>query len=365
MTARHPSRLFPQRDRQVLDYLLSVADSEGKLTDSTYAIARGLGMHRQTLTRVLHRLDAAGAVTLDDHACRPIRVTQDVTNPVTNPVTQDVTNVVTLPVTSSVTNAVTHPVTADPAASADTVDEIGSCSITCTIPVTPRYVSCGAENITFSRKSVTFSLESVTFPLESVTLLATIATPTVTDKKETKQKNEEIPPAPPKEEKKQKKEKNSPTNACVREEISTKSDEERLEQRRQRFVDALQPFAERYGKEMIGQFAEYWTEPNRSNTRMRFELQRTWSTSLRLARWARNDNAFNTPPSNNRHHDNSNNASNDNSSNNYSNYGNNRIPRPTSEDYVRAAQEYAIAQTEQFIREAEMRRGGVPPHLPF
>ena len=116
---------------------------------------------------------------------------------------------------------------------------------------------------------------------------------------------------------------------------------------------------------MITQFAEYWTEPNRSNTRMRFELQRTWSTSLRLARWARNDNAFNTPPSNNRHHDNSNNASNDNSSNNYSNYGNNRIPRPTSEDYVRAAQEYAIAQTEQFIREAEMRRGGVPPHLPF
>ena len=129
----------------------------------------------------------------------------------------------------------------------------------------------------------------------------------------------------------------------MREEIATKTDEERLEQRRQRFVDALQPFAARYGQEMITQFAEYWTEPNRSNTRMRFELQRTWNTSLRLARWARNDYTFNSP--------------------NPNSYNTRR--RPTSEDYIRAAQERAIAQTEQFIREAELRRGGVPPHLPI
>ncbi len=356
MTARHPSRLFPQRDRQVLDYLLSVADSEGKLTDSTYAIARALGMHRQTLTRILHRLATAGAVTLDDHACRPIRVTnnvtpavmnnvtQCVTSSVTNPVTLSVTNNVTLPVTQCVTLPVTLPTNEKDKASTETFCGIISWSITCTIPITPSYVSGCAENASFPGKSVTYSPESVT-------LLATIATPTVTDKKETKQKNEDIPPAPPKEEKKQKKEKNSPTTACAREKISTKSDEERLERRRQRFVDALQPFAERYGQEMIGQFAEYWTEPNRSNTRMRFELQRTWNTSIRLARWARNDYAFNPPPSNNRLHDNCS--------------SNNNYHRPTSEDYVRAAQDYAIAQTEQFIREAEMRRGGVPPHLPF
>ena len=106
---------------------------------------------------------------------------------------------------------------------------------------------------------------------------------------------------------------------------------------------AARTFAARYGQEMISQFAEYWTEPNRSNTRMRFELQRTWNTSLRLARWARNDYAFSTP--------------------NPNSYNTRR--RPTSEDYIRAAQERAIAQTEQFIREAELRRGGVPPHLPI
>ena len=196
---------------------------------------------------------------------------------------------------------------------------------------------------------MTLSSQTVTESPQIVTLSTEIVTQTVTNKKETKQKNEEIPPAPPKEEKKQKKEKNSPTTACAREEIATKTDEERLEQRRLRFVDALQPFAARYGQEMITQFAEYWTEPNRSNTRMRFELQRTWNTSLRLARWARNDYAFNTPNPNSYNHDN--------------NYNTHR--RPTSADYIRAAQERAIAETEQFIREAELRRGGVPPHLPI
>ena len=319
MTVRQPSQRIFQRDRQVLAYLLTIADSEGMLTGSTYAIARELGMHRQTLSRILQRLSKAGDVVLADHACTPIRVTKTTQEPVTEPVTHTVTEV-----TSSLTDESTV------AAGATVL-----WTVTCTLPHTPRYVTVNTENVTESPQIVTLSTN--------------IVTQTVTDKKETKQKNEEIPHAPPKEEKKQKKEKNSPTTACVREEIATKTDEERLELRRQRFVDALQPFAARYGQEMITQFAEYWTEPNRSNTRMRFELQRTWNTSLRLARWARNDYAFNTPKPNSYNHDNS--------------YNTRR--RPTSEDYVRAAQERAIAETEQFIREAEMRRGGVPPHLPF
>ena len=92
MTAQHLSKLLLKRDRQVLDYLLSIADSEGNLTDSTYAIAHDLGIHRQILSRILHRLARTGAVTLDNHACRPIRVTDDVTSVVTNAVTSAVTN---------------------------------------------------------------------------------------------------------------------------------------------------------------------------------------------------------------------------------------------------------------------------------
>ncbi len=33
-------------------------------------------------------------------------------------------------------------------------------------------------------------------------------------------------------------------------------------------------------------FIQYWTEPNRSGTKMRFELERTWDLSRRLHRWA-------------------------------------------------------------------------------
>ena len=33
---------------------------------------------------------------------------------------------------------------------------------------------------------------------------------------------------------------------------------------------------------------EYWTEPNKSCTKMRFELEKTWSLGRRLKTWNRN-----------------------------------------------------------------------------
>jgi hypothetical protein len=46
---------------------------------------------------------------------------------------------------------------------------------------------------------------------------------------------------------------------------------------------------QKYGQQMLQDFYEYWTEPNPSNTKMRFELQKTWDVNRRLARWARNN----------------------------------------------------------------------------
>lgn len=48
-------------------------------------------------------------------------------------------------------------------------------------------------------------------------------------------------------------------------------------------------YAKQYPEQMLNDFYEYWTEPNPSNTKMRFELQRTWDLNRRLARWARNN----------------------------------------------------------------------------
>ena len=99
-----------------------------------------------------------------------------------------------------------------------------------------------------------------------------------------------------------------------------------LEQRRQAFVDSLVPFIDRYGRAMIQAFADYWTEPNHSLTRMRFEMQRTWSLPLRLATWARNDRLFAQRT---------------------------MFQRPSSAECVAQAQQWAMEESERLVREAQ------------
>lgn len=66
-----------------------------------------------------------------------------------------------------------------------------------------------------------------------------------------------------------------------------------LTQRRDDFYNSLIPFLEKYEKEMMREFFEYWSEPNQTKTKMRFEMEKTWDTSRRLATWAKRDNNFN------------------------------------------------------------------------
>lgn len=62
-----------------------------------------------------------------------------------------------------------------------------------------------------------------------------------------------------------------------------------LSKRKNNFKESLKPFVEFYGADMINDFYSYWTEPNKSNTKMRYELQKTWDIKRRLSRWANND----------------------------------------------------------------------------
>lgn len=62
--------------------------------------------------------------------------------------------------------------------------------------------------------------------------------------------------------------------------------------REKEFYDTLVPYVEQYGKDMIREFYNYWTEPNKSGTKMNFEMQQTWDTARRLARWASRENDF-------------------------------------------------------------------------
>ena len=62
-----------------------------------------------------------------------------------------------------------------------------------------------------------------------------------------------------------------------------------IEKRALKFKMSIAPFVKIYSKEMLIAFYDYWTEPNKSGTRMRFELEKTWSLKNRLERWSRNE----------------------------------------------------------------------------
>jgi len=62
-----------------------------------------------------------------------------------------------------------------------------------------------------------------------------------------------------------------------------------IDTRKLKFAHSLKPFLEIYSKETIREFYEYWVEPNKSNSKFRQELQKTWDTKRRLETWSKNN----------------------------------------------------------------------------
>lgn len=71
-----------------------------------------------------------------------------------------------------------------------------------------------------------------------------------------------------------------------------KTKEEETIERRQVFYSSLIPYVQRYGKEMIREFYDYWSEMNKSKSKMRWENERTWELERRLEYWSRRDNNY-------------------------------------------------------------------------
>jgi hypothetical protein len=79
-------------------------------------------------------------------------------------------------------------------------------------------------------------------------------------------------------------------------EVKEKKDSKaNLEIRSLAFKNSLIPFKNKYQIDLLKNFFEYWTEPNPSKTKMRFELERTWSIERRLTNWASRQKDFNKP----------------------------------------------------------------------
>lgn len=70
--------------------------------------------------------------------------------------------------------------------------------------------------------------------------------------------------------------------------------------RKEDFYQSLVPFVGKYEKDMIRAFFDYWSEMNKSCTKMRFEQQPTWEVAKRLATWASRNNQFNRDNGTNR-----------------------------------------------------------------
>ena len=52
-------------------------------------------------------------------------------------------------------------------------------------------------------------------------------------------------------------------------------------------------FKQTYKTELCRDFVSYWTETNKSNSKMKFELESTFDIKRRLSRWAKNDKKWN------------------------------------------------------------------------
>jgi hypothetical protein len=51
------------------------------------------------------------------------------------------------------------------------------------------------------------------------------------------------------------------------------------------FKESLQKYKKQYGSVVLLDFYNYWSEPNPSNTKMKFELEKTFDVSRRISRW--------------------------------------------------------------------------------
>ena len=85
---------------------------------------------------------------------------------------------------------------------------------------------------------------------------------------------------------------------------TTELNKRKLEPRRQAFINDLAKYKGVYPDETLRAFFYYWSECNKSFTKMKFEMQKTFQIDLRLKTWYNNDlkrqNRYRIPTEQNR-----------------------------------------------------------------
>lgn len=84
--------------------------------------------------------------------------------------------------------------------------------------------------------------------------------------------------------------KHSQSTVSIDKQLNNK--QETIEHRKKSFAEILIPFVDIYGKDMIREFYDYWSETTLNNKKMKYELEKTWSTERRLKTWSKNSVKF-------------------------------------------------------------------------
>ena len=73
--------------------------------------------------------------------------------------------------------------------------------------------------------------------------------------------------------------------------IISKNKNKDISHRAQEFTEEV--FFSNLSSEICEEFCDYWTETNKTGTKMKFEMQKTFDIKRRLARWGKNDKKWN------------------------------------------------------------------------
>ena len=71
--------------------------------------------------------------------------------------------------------------------------------------------------------------------------------------------------------------------------VKTIAPKKDIEDRIYEFKKSLVPHLDKYGKTMLKNFSDYWTEKSPRGNKMRFEKEKVFDVSRRLATWSRNN----------------------------------------------------------------------------
>jgi hypothetical protein len=75
--------------------------------------------------------------------------------------------------------------------------------------------------------------------------------------------------------------------------VMDKEKEQDIEERRKNFYESIgSTYSDKYPKEMLLAFCNYWTEYNEGGKRMKFEMQKVFNTAMRLVTWNNNNKQF-------------------------------------------------------------------------